>query len=212
MPNLKDMSGKKFGRLTVVSRAENYRGGAAMWNCRCECGRERPFMGQSLRSGAAKSCGCLCKEINLKRITKHGKHKTRLYRIWSGMKNRCYLKSHGSYIYYGGRGINICKEWTDNFSLFYKWSVDNGYSDNLTIDRINTYGNYEPDNCRWITMREQHNNTRASQYLESDGEIHTLADWARIKGLSRKTIHARFRRGWATERILSPIKQKVGIN
>ena len=200
-----DMTGKRFGRLMVISRVEGNQGGVIKWLCKCDCGSNTTVSGKSLRKGETKSCGCLKLDLRREAFTTHGKSETRLYIIFKGMKNRCYYKAHTAFQYYGGRGIGICEEWLNDFNSFYEWSMENGYSDDLTIDRIDTNGNYEPDNCRWATMLEQLNNTRYNHIMDYDGESHTLAEWARIKGLMAVTIYGRVRKGWSPKRVLSPV-------
>jgi len=226
-----DLTGQKFGRFTVISRAKNNKDGRAMWLCKCDCGNERVVMGKSLRNGHTQSCGCLNREINSKRsfidrtgerfgrlvvlsraddyvapngkkhvmwnclcdcgnevvvevcqltqgktkscgcLHKEGSHKThggrydRLYKVFANMNNRCYNQNADDYVYYGGRGINICDEWRHNYLAFKNWALANGYDENApkgqcTIDRIDVDGNYSPDNCRWVPMSIQSKNRR----------------------------------------------------
>lgn len=149
-----DLTGQKFGRLTVVER-HGVKDGHAAWLCKCDCGNTTVVNGRNLRNGRTTSCGCYHKEILINRSKTHGMSKTRLYRIWHNMKNRCFYTKDKHFNDYGGRGITVCDEWKNDFESFKKWSLSNGYSDELTIDRINNDGNYEPSNCRWVTMKEQ---------------------------------------------------------
>ena len=148
----KDLVGVRFGRLIVVSRAESVKRNSR-WLCRCDCGNEIVVYGCHLRSGATKSCGCLNNELVSDRFKTHGKTKTRLFRTWQNMRKRCENPKLKSYKNYGGKGVKVCEEWKD-FVSFCDWAVANGYRDNLTIDRINPNGNYEPSNCQWLTRSE----------------------------------------------------------
>ena len=139
----------------------------------------------------------------------HGKRYTRLYNIWVKMKQRCFDKNHTYYERYGGRGIKICKEWKNDFMCFHNWAMSNGYQDNLTIDRIDNNGDYEPSNCRWITLQEQCNNRSTSKLITYKNETHSIADWARKLGTSRNVIWYRLSKGWSIEKTLTtPIRQK----
>lgn len=154
-----DLIGKRFGKLVVQNKAKN-EGRWTCWDCVCDCGNRVIAKTRDLQKGDVNSCGCLFEEINKQRLTKHGKKNSRLYRIWGNMKTRCSNPTTKYYKYYGGRGITICEEWRNSFQRFYDWAMTNGYSDDLTIDRIDVNGNYEPSNCRWVTMKEQSKNKR----------------------------------------------------
>ena len=200
-----DMTGKRYGRLLVVGYAGNSKRGIALWKCVCDCGRKTVVYGTSLRSGRTLSCGCLQREVSSKRHIKymggttinHGMCKTRIYKIWINMKSRCNNPKATFYSYYGGRGIKVCTEWNDSFDSFYKWSIEMGYNDSLTIDRIDNNGDYCPNNCRWATTDEQANNKSTSHYVEYGGQKHTIAQWAKITGFRQGTIYQRlFRYNW----------------
>ncbi len=160
MCRFKDITGEKFGRLEAIEVAYRTAYGKIMWRCKCECGNEKIVQGGHLRSGSIKSCGCLLRETSKSNNLIHGESKTKLYRRWKGMRERCRDINHKSYKDYGGRGITVCDEWNDEFIAFKNWAIENGFREDLELDRIDVDGNYEPSNCRWITHREQMYNTR----------------------------------------------------
>lgn len=210
MAKLIDLTGQRFGRLVVVCRAGSDSKKNAVWRCRCDCGTEKIINGSSLRNGRTKSCGCYNDEIRAdgcrKRAT-HGMKGTRLYKTWQNMKSRCYREKDISYPNYGGRGIKVCDEWLHSFEAFRDWALANGYRDNLTIDRKNPNGNYEPSNCRWQNSKQQANNRRSNKYLVCDGKRLTYAEWADLYGITERTISRRIAAGWDAERaIKEPMK------
>ena len=127
---------------------------------------------------------------------KHALKKTRLYGIWLQIKNRCFNSNTGRYKDYGGRGITMCDEWKDNFQTFYDWSMSHGYSDDLTIDRIDNNGNYEPSNCRWVTVKEQNRNKRNVKFITYGGKTQTIPEWTKELHLGKETIRERLKRGY----------------
>lgn len=208
MSKLIDLTGQKFGRLTVIERANNSKDGRTRWKCVCECGsgKEVVVTGVDLRNGHSKSCGCIQKEIasiTVKPHYTHGKSNSRIYRIWRNMKSRCYCKKNAIYKYYGERGITVCDEWVDDFKSFYYWAMQNGYADELSIDRKDVNGNYEPNNCRWATKKEQANNTRNNRIITYKGVTLTLSQWSEKTGINSKTIQTRLNNGWSVEKALS---------
>jgi hypothetical protein len=150
---------KRFGRLVVIKETSNI-GRWTAWVCKCDCGNEVVVKTHELQLGDTQSCGCLFRETLYKNITKHNGKGSRLYNIWCHMKTRCLCETDRNYKWYGAKGVSVCEEWKNDYLAFQKWALSNGYSGNLTIDRINPFGNYEPNNCRWITIQEQQRNKR----------------------------------------------------
>jgi len=165
--------GQQFGRLTVKAFAgysEDTKLNKPKWLCQCSCGNEVTVQTGNLTGGKTKSCGCFGREMAARANTRHGLYKHPLYPVWWAMKERCYNPDSQSYFLYGQRGITICDEWLEDFSNFYAWAMDNGYGAGLCIERINNDGNYEPDNCRWATRKEQARNTRRTRIKPEDLE------------------------------------------
>lgn len=201
MAKVKDLIGNKYGRLVVVSRAEN-KGSKTAWLCKCDCGNEVIVTGNALQCGDTCSCGCFRRDKSQEKMSKHNMSDTRLYRIWKGIKSRCYIKSSSSYIHYGGRGIIMCDDWKNDFINFYNWSIKNGYREDLTIERKDVNGNYCEDNCVWITEKEQHNNTRNSRLIEIDGELKTAKQWSEYADITYDAIICRLKRGISGQDLL----------
>lgn len=200
-----DISGQRYGRLVAIERCKRKKGKKTAWMCVCDCGNEANVNLGDLRSGRTKSCGCYRRENTAiigktaKRVT-HGDTDSRLYRIWNAMKNRCLRESTNAYQWYGNRGISICNEWLE-YQEFKAWAVENGYSDKLTIDRIDNEGNYEPSNCRWITNKEQQRNKSNSRFITIDGETKCLSEWAEMHDMDRSTLRYRLNAGWDKDRL-----------
>ena len=169
---VKDLTGQKFGRLTVISQngftsPNKYGQRHAIWYCKCDCGNYIERTTDVLKRGKS-SCGCREKEVlrdMSRKNTTHNMTHTRLYRIYKGMISRCYYKSSQRYNAYGGRGIKVCDEWKNDRSKFFDWAINNGYKEDLTIERINVNGNYEPSNCCWIPMSEQYKNKQSNSII-----------------------------------------------
>jgi hypothetical protein len=201
----KDLAGKKFGRLTAIkyvfSKNKN-----RYWLCKCVCGNEKIARTADLIAGKTKSCGCLQFEASQKsglNSKKHGMTNTRIYNIWRRMKYRCYSKNADNYKDYGGRGITVCDEWKNDFKAFYNWSMQNVYKNNLSIDRIDVNGNYEPTNCRWATNLQQANNRRNNRFISYNNQKLTFAEWATKYNISKTTFCYRLKCGWSIEKILN---------
>lgn len=190
-----DLTGQRFGKLVVVSRAENRNGGQSRWLCKCECGSLKEIDGYCLTHGLSGSCGC-SKQT-------HGQSRSRLYHIWQGMKGRCLNSENRDYPKYGGRGIKVFEEWRKSFETFRDWAIANGYRSDLSIDRIDVNGDYCPQNCRWATANEQCNNRRKTIFLLYGGRKQSLSEWSHETGIKYVTLRKRFEKGWPTEKILS---------
>jgi hypothetical protein len=158
-----DITGQHFGKLKAIELSGKGAGGHALWLCECECGNTTISYANNLRSGLSQSCGCVRKVTLPESRRKHGGYKSRLFSIWANMLSRCSNPTTSFYNRYGGRGISVCEEWKGSFAFFRDWSLAHGYRDDLTIDRIDNDGNYCPENCRWVTIRENCQNRSAYQ-------------------------------------------------
>lgn len=203
--------GQKIARLKLVKQIPVSRGKS--WQCLCDCGNKLKVKESLIRDGSVKSCGCLLREYRSIGNITHNLSNTRLNKIYQGMKNRCYLKTSVSYKNYGGRGIKICNEWLgiNGFVNFYKWALTSGYKDELTIDRIDNNGNYEPNNCRWITVLEQQNNTRTNRWFEYKDEKLTLSQIARKYNINISTLSHRLKKynGDIDKCLSEPLKKQM---
>lgn len=207
--SFKDETNKRYGKLVAISY--EIRNHKAFWLCKCDCGNTTIVAGDKLRLGKTKSCGCIQKEHREKGFHKsHGMTNSRLYYEWCNMKSRCSNPKNIMYSNYGGRGITFCEKWKQ-FEDFMKWANDNGYNDNLTLERINVNGNYEPDNCKWIPIKEQYLNRTDSHVITAFGKTQTIKEWADETGLKYDTIHARIKYyGWSAEDAVSLNPHKKG--
>ena len=208
----KDLCGNKYHRFTVVSFAgkKNTSGKRlnAYWNCNCDCGEIRVVKGGDLTNGRYKSCGCLSREILLNRITKHGMCYSPIYECWQGMHSRCKNRKNKSFAFYGGRGIKVCARWS-KFDDFLK-DMGSGYSEGLTLDRINTFGDYCPENCRWATRKQQSNNRRSNKPFTFNGQTKNMREWSEVLGGSKSLVQFRIKSGWTVEDALSyPAKRRT---
>lgn len=178
--------GTKIGKLTVVEMVVGGNANTRRYRCLCDCGNEKITSEDNLRREHTRSCGCLVKENcggASKFGTKRNESKTRLYKIWSQMYQRCYVDDGKTYKNYGGRGITICDEWLYSFVDFKQWAINNGYRDDLTLDRVDVNGSYSPNNCRWATKKEQSNNRRNNKYVLYAGNRMTISEYADIANL-----------------------------
>lgn len=184
--------GSTFGRLTVISRSMNTSGGKATWECICACGNTKVVIGENMRMGRTKSCGCWNIEVASASSRTHGKSRTLIYMIWTSMKQRCENPNNKDYKEYGGRGVKVCDEW----HIFEKFLNDMGEKPKgLSLDRKDVNGDYCKDNCRWATNDEQANNTRQNVNINYKDKTQTLSQWAKELNLNYGTINSRYRKG-----------------
>lgn len=208
-----DLTGQKFGKLTVIKRVENHVQPSGkqyvQWLCKCDCGNETVVRGANLKRGYTQSCGCLIKETN----STHGLKKTRLYVVWRDIKLRCFNPNANNFKDYGAKGVFMCDEWRNDFKVFYDWAMENGYNPNAkrgecTIDRIDNNKGYFPENCRWVDNLSQQNNRTNNRFLTYNSETYTVAEWSRKINVPPHTLYARLYKGWPVERVLTtPVKQ-----
>lgn len=205
-PRFQDLTGKTFGRLTVIAYAGSVQSpngkNIPTWMVRCECGNEKIIRGVSMKSKKTISCGCARKERSLKSVTTHNMSYTYTYRCWAEMKKRCTNRKFKYFKNYGGRGISVCDRWLESFENFL---ADMGPAPlGMSIDRFpNNDGNYEPENCRWATRHQQANNTSRNTFITFRGKTLTVAQWTVLLGFSEKLIAGRIRLGWSVEDALT---------
>lgn len=194
-----NLQGQRFGKLLVLEEDGRY-GTNVLWRCKCDCGNEVRVRTNSLISGNTTTCGC----GRIESITAHGMTNTQLFNAWRGMKRRCQANNERCFKDYRGRGITVCEEWANDFESFKAWALANGYEDKprISLDRIDNDKGYSPDNCRWVTAKEQARNKRSNVFLEYNGERHCLAEWAEKLGIDPRTIGYRYRAGWSVREIL----------
>lgn len=192
-----DLTGQRFGNLTVIERRGSDKYKNALWLCKCDCGNEVLIKSNNLRTGNSSSCGCIATNQRREKFLKHGLRHTRLYDIWRAMKQRCYYKKSHNYSNYGGRGIVVCNEWLNDAENFYNWAVYNGYKDGLTIDRIDVNGDYEPSNCRWVTLQEQNNNRRSNRLITYRGKTQNLTQWCKELNIKRSDFYYLLEKGYS---------------
>lgn len=194
-----DMKGERYGRLVVVCRADfNSPQNKPLWTCKCDCGNYTSVTRRNLIKGYTISCGCYRRELSKVSHTTHGLSKTnsvhnRLYRIWSGIKDRCGNPKSKYWSKYGERGILVCDEWINDYQVFHDWSMANGYNDSLTLDRIDNNKGYEPLNCRWVDYAVQENNRTNNICFLIDNKKYTLSQLARKDGITRKQAERKYK-------------------
>lgn len=210
--------GMRFGRLIAEKRFVKERklkngkcGNRTFYHCKCDCGNFVDVEAYHLIHGHTKSCGCYKIEATKKANTTHGETNTRLYRIWAAMRRRCYYSKDIGYKDYGGRGIKVCEPWRKSYELFRDWALNNGYTEKLTLDRIDVNGDYYPENCRFITLTEQCRNRRITIMVEYNGERKSLIEFAKEYNIKYRTLYDRY----VTKKLpidvclTTPVKKKV---
>lgn len=209
----KRLIGKKFGKLTVIKALKERQRGKIVWVCKCDCGNITHVVSSNLREGKVRggtySCGC----AKIEQKTVHNLSNTKLYKTLVSIKGRCKNPNHPNYKRYGGRGITLCEEWDGEkgFENFYNWAMQNGYRDGLTIDRTDNNKGYSPNNCRWVTNKQNSNNTRNCKLMTINGESHTISEWADIKGIPPRVFYSRRQRGWSDYDVINtPCEKSKG--
>ena len=224
MGKIQDLTGKKFGRWTVIEYAGIDKHHNALWLCECSCENKtrKIVISNNLKRGISKSCGCLMMEMSREKMIaynkeahrpslKHGLSGTRIYHIWSNMIDRCYRKNNRKYSDYGGRGIKVCDEWRKGIEPFWEWATNNGYAEDLEIERIDNDKDYCPENCKWSTRKEQVRNRRNTRKLTYNGETKTIQEWADEIGIRYITLISRIDKlKWSIEKSLTTPPRKTG--
>lgn len=203
-----NLSNQKFGKLTAIEYSQG------KWRCICECGNTTYVTSYKLRSGHTVSCGCVRKKVAIengkksaKRVSEthiiHGSTPKKLYRCWLAMKSRCNNPNNNRYATYGGRGIKVCKEWNESYETFRDWAFQNGWKEELTIDRLNSDGNYEPSNCRWSSQKEQQNNRRDTIMITYQNKTQSLHFWCEEYNQPYHRVYQRMKKlGWTFEKAI----------
>lgn len=181
-----DLIGKRIGSFVILEKIETSDKKHSYYKCKCDCGNIFKKRQDIIKNAKHKACN-LCKRKRPDMIT-HNHSNTKLYRVYYSMKERCYSNNSNEYHNYGCRGIKVCSEWLNNFEVFYKWAMDNGYQNGLQIDRVDNNGDYEPSNCRWVTPEENSNNKRTCVYITYKDKTLTINQWARLLGINKNTF------------------------
>lgn len=192
-PTREDITGKRFGRLTVICFDHNDHHHNSYWLCECDCGNRTVVTRGGLTSGNTTSCGCYNRERVRESTTTHGLSRTPLYKVWRDIRTRCENENNSAYHRYGGRGIRICEKWHD-FENFKNWADSSGYDVGLTIDRIDNDGDYCPENCRWVDWSVQGNNRSTNRLVEYKGQVHNIMEWSKTLGVNYSTLRGRINR------------------
>jgi hypothetical protein len=216
MPAFIDLTGQRFGRLTVLSRSPNYvspKGYVLVrWRCACDCGVESLVTAEKLRNGHTQSCGCLHRDNASAANVTHGATVGRdipfEYRVWKSMKTRCSNPNAINWRHYGGRGIAICDRWSTSFADFLA-DMGPSPSPRHSIERVDNARGYEPGNCVWATRKVQTRNTRRNRLLTIGGKTRTISEWAEVSGTSYSNIHQRLGLGWSEkDAVFRPKRQQ----
>lgn len=207
MGKSKDITGERFGKLVAIKRSYKSNCGKWKWLCKCDCGNYKEIdIHNLLRKDKTptRTCGKCEKSKKNTKCYKHGMSKTRVYQCYKLMKNRCYNKHNKKYYLYGERGITVCDEWLgkNGSTNFINWALQNGYNDNLTLDRINNNLGYSPNNCRWATRKEQANNLRCNKRYTIDNKVYTMSQIADKFNINYKLLESRLRNGWSLEKAI----------
>jgi len=199
---ISNMIGRRYTRLVVLRENGHNKYGMRMFECQCDCGNIVNVPISSLQNGTTKSCGCIRNKYGYSPVKN-----SKLYKVWTSMKERCSNPNDKAYHNYGGRGIIVCDLWKNDYGCFMDWAYQNGYREGLTLDRINNNGPYSPDNCRWTTRIEQSNNIRNNRWITYNNETHTISQWARNIGIKPNTLQLRLKK-WPLERALTEAPHK----
>ena len=211
--NESDYIGQKYNKLTIQYFDGKDKFGNRVIHCLCDCGNEKNMLLRDVRKGTSKSCGCLQKEVAKEQHMSHGFSRTRLYKLWHGMKQRCFNPKDPAYDIYGGKGITVCGEWKDDFLAFREWALSHGYKDGLTIERVDNDKGYGPDNCTWIPWNDQAKHTSRVRQIVLFGETKSFSDWLKDDrvSISDEGYYRRIKRGLSVEdALLTPSRNKKG--
>lgn len=204
-----DLTGQTFGWLTTIE-IDHTTHGMPYWRCRCICGNETIVARTHLRSGNTVSCGCYCKKVLAHKIPDDERFASvesrPLRSTWATMRSRCNNPNATGFRFYGARGIRCCPEW-DSYDIFYDWAMSHGWKEGLTLDRIDFNGDYCPENCRWVSRKEQANNTRANHWIEYNGVKHNIKQWSELTGIPTSSIQYRLKQGYPLDIVFS--KEKI---
>jgi len=203
------MIGARFGRWTIIAASDEIKSERKTWLCRCDCGTERSKNLSALKAGLSLSCGCYNREQSSKKHKRHGLSKSKIYGVWKNMRKRCYCKTSCDYYLYGARGITVCDSWL-HFDNFYADMGDLPFVV-AQLDRIDSNGNYCPENCKWSTPTENVRNRRDNRLIEFNGETRCMTEWEELLGMPRNMIYSRMKLGWDVNKTMTTPPQKRGM-